>query len=73
VPGLGQWMQRRAGTGLIFFLAFAVLMLAGTVPLAWTLAGPRAAVSAGTVATTLAGQLLVAALAMWDCWNMRQR
>lgn len=73
VPGLGQWMQRRAGTGLIFFLAFAVLMLAGTVPLAWTLAGPRAAVSAGTVATTLAGQLLVSALAMWDCWNMRQR
>lgn len=73
VPGLGQWMQRRSGTALIFFLIFSTLMLASTVPLMWTLQGPRAAVSASSVVTVIVSQLMLALIAAWDCWNMRQR
>jgi hypothetical protein len=73
VPGLGQWMQRRPGTALILFLMFSTLMLAITVPLVWTLQGPRAAVSTTSVVTVIVSQLMLALIAAWDCWNMRQR
>lgn len=72
VPGLGQWMQRRPGTALIFFLLFSTLMLASTVPLLWTLQGPRAAVSLGSVVSVICSQAMLAVIAAWDCWNMRR-
>lgn len=73
VPGLGQWMQRRPGTALLLFLMFAALTLAVTVPLVWTLQGPRAAVSASRVANTVVTHCMLALIAAWDCWNMRHR
>ncbi|MFO1265239.1 MAG: hypothetical protein U1E84_18205 [Rhodoferax sp.] len=73
VPGLGQWMQHRPGTALLLFLMFAVLTLAITVPLVWTLWGPRAAVSADRVANTVVSHFMLALIAAWDCWNMRRR
>lgn len=73
VPGLGQWMQRRPGTALLLFLMFAALTLAITVPLVWTLQGPRAAVSASRVANTVVTHCILALIAAWDCWNMRGR
>ena len=73
VPGLGQWMQHRPGTALLLFLMFAALTLAITVPLVWTLWGPRAAVSADRVANTVVTHCMLALIAAWDCWNMRRR
>lgn len=73
VPGLGQWMQRRPGTALILFLLFSVLTLVITVPLAWTLLGPRAEVSATSMANAAVTHLMLALIAAWDCWNMRRR
>lgn len=71
VPGLGQWMQGRRGTALIFFLVFATYMLAATIPLIWTLWGHRSEVSIFMVVIGLLMPFIIAAIAAWDCWNMR--
>jgi uncharacterized membrane protein YgaE (UPF0421/DUF939 family) len=52
---------------------FATLMLVFTVPLAWTLHGPRAAVSATSIVNAVVSQFMLALIAAWDCWNMRRR
>ena len=73
VPGLGQWMQGRSGTALVLFLLFAALVLIFTVPLAWTLHGPRAEVSATSITNILVSHVMLALIAVWDCWNLRRR
>ena len=70
LPGFGQWWQRRPGTGLLFFVPWAVTTLAFTIPLAWTLLGARADVSARHIALVLGLELGYAALASWDAWAM---
>lgn len=71
VPGLGQWMQRRGAPALVFFLLWAVLVLALVVPLVWTLWAPRAAVGARHVADIALGYVLLCALAAFDAWRGR--
>lgn len=71
IPGLGQWMQGRRGTALIFFLIFSVYLLAVTIPLLWTLYGPRAEVPALRAAVVIALPLLISCIAAWDSWNLR--
>lgn len=69
LPGFGQWWQRRPGMGLLLFLPWVVLLLARTIPVAWTVLGTRADVSTHTIASTLALQFGYALLASWDAWQ----
>jgi|GEM_PF-1052128 len=73
LPGLGQWWQGRGAMGLLFFLPWAVLLLARAIPVAWTLLGARADVSTHHVALVFGVQLAYAALAAWDAWQMGHR
>jgi hypothetical protein len=73
IPGLGQWMQRRAGTALLMFLAWAAVLILAAAPVAWTLWAPRAAVSARTVGYTLLVYASVCLVAGIDAWRMRVR
>jgi hypothetical protein len=66
VPGLGQWMQRRLRLALPLFLLWSVLLLAAVIPLAWTLWGPRAAVSPTYVLQVAVGYLVVCVVAAID-------
>jgi hypothetical protein len=71
VPGLGQWMQARNGIALLMFLGWSAFTLATSLPLAWTLYGPRTAVSSETVAHVVLIQLLIAMIAAIDAWRHR--
>ena len=73
VPGLGQWMQRRRTMALLLFLPWAGWLLQVSLPLAWTLAGPRAEVGVGSVLSALQIHLLLGVVAAWDAWRMRKR
>jgi hypothetical protein len=68
LPGLGQWWQGRGGMGLVFFLPWAVLLLAHAIPVAWTVLGSHADVSPRHVALVVAVQLAYSVLAAWDAW-----
>lgn len=68
VPGLGQWIQRRNGSALAMFLVWSVFSLAISIPLAWTLFGPRAAVSTSHAAQVALAQLTISAVAAFDAW-----
>lgn len=71
IPGLGQWMQRRRAVALLFFLCWAVLVLALVVPLVWTVLGPRAAVSNRHIADIALAYVLLCGLAAFDAWRGR--
>ncbi len=72
IPGLGQWMQRRSGTALLYFVIWLfVLMLVVTV--AWTLWKSLAAVSTRSIITAAGYYLAVCGLAAVDTWRMRER
>lgn len=73
VPGLGQWMQGRRGTALMFFLIFSVYVLAVTIPLIWTLYGPRSEVSSVSAGVAIVMPLLISCVAAWDSWNLRAK
>lgn len=72
LPGLGQWMQGRGRSALLFFIPAAVAAVGGVIPLVWTLAGPRAAVDPSMVLQVVGVQALVAVLSAWDSWNLRK-
>lgn len=72
LPGLGQWMQGRGRTALLFFVPAALVAAGGTIPLLWTLAGPRAAVEPLVALQVLGAQALVALLSALDSWNLRK-
>lgn len=71
VPGLGQWAQRRRTAALVFFLCWAVLLLALVVPLAWTMWAPRAAVSTRHAIDIALIYVLLCGLAAFDAWRGR--
>jgi len=73
LPGFGQWWQGRGGMALLFFLPWAVLLLARAIPVAWTVLGTRADVSTRHVALVFGMQAAYAALAAWDAWQMGRR
>jgi len=73
LPGVGQWWQGRGGMALLFFLPWAVLLLARAIPVAWTVLGTRADVSTRHVALVFGMQAAYAALAAWDAWQMGRR
>ena len=70
LPGLGQWWQRRGKTALLFFVPWSVILLALTIPVAWTVVGSRADVQASTIALAVLVQIGYSALAAWDAWKM---
>ena len=69
LPGLGQWWQRRAKTALLFFVPWSVILLALTIPVAWTVVGSRADVHAWTIALAVLMQIGYPALAARDAWK----
>ncbi len=69
LPGLGQWWQRRGKTALLFFVPWSVILLALTIPVAWTVVGTRADVHASTIALAVLMQIGYPALAAWDAWK----
>jgi hypothetical protein len=68
VPGLGQWIQQRNHSALGLFLVWSVFSLAISLPLAWTLFGPRAAVSTMHATQVALGQIAISAIAAFDAW-----
>jgi hypothetical protein len=68
LPGLGQWWQRRGGMGLLYFVPWAIVVLAFSIPIAWTLLGARADVSSHRIALAFGMQLAYTVLAAWDAW-----
>lgn len=72
IPGWGQWAQRRRGTALVMFLLWSIVLLTSTVPLLWTLAGPRAAVSPGVMALSALSLLTSSGVSAWDAWRMHR-
>lgn len=72
IPGLGQWMQRRSGTALIFFVAW-LFVLSNTAWVSWTIWKTLASVSTKTRIYTYAGYLFACAIPALDAWRMRKR
>jgi len=72
IPGLGQWIQRRSGTALIFFVSWLLALMAG-IPVALTLWETLAAVSLRTIFYTSGTYIFICTLAAWDTWRMRKR
>ena len=72
IPGLGQWIQRRSGTALMFFLGWLVIMW-DAVLIGLTLWNTRADVSWARILFTSACYLLVCSLSAWEAWRMRER
>jgi hypothetical protein len=73
VPGLGQWWQGRPRVALLLFVPWAMFTLGATVPVLWTVYGPRADVSTRTIMNVLAVQLGIALLAAFDAWVAEPR
>jgi hypothetical protein len=72
VPGLGQWMQRRTGTALIFFVVWLLqLMVAIPIILAWW--NVTTEVSMRTIAMVLCAYVCICSVAAFDVWRMRER
>lgn len=72
IPGLGQWMQRRSGTALLFFVVW-LFILWDVVLIGLTLWNARADVSWGRILATSTYYLLVCGLSAWETWRMRER
>lgn len=72
IPGLGQWIQRRSGTALMFFVVWLVILW-DAVLIGLTLWNSRADVSWIRIITTATYYLLVCGLSAWEAWRMRER
>ena len=72
IPGLGQWIQRRSGTALVFFVSWLLVLMAA-IPVAWTLWETLAAVPTRMIFYTSGAYFLICAMAAWDTWRMRNR
>lgn len=72
IPGLGQWMQRRSGTALIFFVVW-LFFLWDAVLIGLTLWNARADVSWMRILSASIFYLLLCGLSAWEAWRMRER
>lgn len=72
IPGLGQWIQRRSGTALMFFIVW-LFILWDVVLIGLTLWNARADVSWVRILSTSTFYLLVCSLSAWETWRMRER
>ncbi|MFY9259616.1 MAG: hypothetical protein WAO71_03810 [Gallionella sp.] len=72
IPGLGQWIQRRSGTALVFFVIW-LLALMSVIPVVWTVWQTLAAISSRMIFYTAGTYLVICILAAWDAWRMRKR
>lgn len=72
IPGLGQWMQRRSGTALMFFVMW-LFILWDAVLIGLTLWNSMSDVSWVRIVSTATYYLLVCGLAAWEAWRMRER
>lgn len=71
LPGLGQWWQRRPGVALALFVPWASAMALWVVPVAWTLAGPRADVGTPALLVATYFGALWPLCAAWEAWRVR--
>jgi hypothetical protein len=72
VPGLGQWMQRRSGTALIFLVIWLLqLIVVIPVVLAWW--NVTTEVSVKTIVMMGCSYVLICSVAAFDAWRMRER
>lgn len=72
IPGLGQWVQNRSSTALLFFIAWLLVSMV-VVVVAWTLWKSLAAVSLWMIIFTASCYIIVCIVAAWDAWRMRTR
>lgn len=72
IPGLGQWIQRRSGTALMFFVVW-LFILWDAILIGLTLWNTRSDVSWTRILSTSAFYLLVCNLSAWEAWRMRER
>jgi hypothetical protein len=72
IPGLGQWMQRRSGTALVFFVVW-LLILWNAVVIAVTLWNALSDVPWISIINAAIYYLLVCGLSGWEAWRMRER
>jgi len=70
VPGLGQWIQGRGRSALLMFVPWLGVTLFVTLPVAWTVAGPRADVSWRMIALVASFHVVCALSSAWDAWRM---
>jgi len=70
IPGLGQWMQRRSGTALIFFLIW-LFMLMANIPIVWALWKVTTDVPTQMAVMGATMYLFVCGVAAFDAWRMR--
>jgi hypothetical protein len=70
IPGLGQWMQRRSGTALIFFVVWLLVLMAN-VPIVWALWKVTTDVPTQMAVMGPAMYLFVCGVAAFDAWRMR--
>ncbi|HUG23743.1 hypothetical protein [Piscinibacter sp.] len=73
IPGFGQWAQRRRAAALLTFVPWLSLTLFVTIPLIWTVAGPRAGVSPKWILMVAGSHVVMSVLAAADAWRMGQR
>lgn len=73
LPGLGQWLQRRAGAALLLFLPWAVLVTFVAVPTLVTAWTPRADVPGWRVAQLLGAWAVLSLSAAFDAWRLAPR
>lgn len=72
IPGLGQWMQRRSGTALIFFVIWLLqLIVAVPVALAWW--NVTTEVSVKTIFMVVCAYVFICGVSAFDVWRMRER
>ena len=72
VPGLGQWMQRRSGTALIFLVIWLLqLIVVIPVVLAWW--NVTTEVSVKTIVMMGCSYVFICSVAAFDAWRMRER
>jgi hypothetical protein len=72
IPGLGQWIQRRSGTALMFFVVWLIILW-GAVLIGLTLWNSMSDVSWARILSTSIYYLLVCSLSAWEAWRMRER
>ncbi len=71
IPGLGQWMQGRSGTALMYFVVWLVLITLALF-MGWTLWKALSTVSGRSIFTLAVYYFSLCGLAALDTWRMRE-
>ena len=72
IPGLGQWIQRRSGTALMFFVVWLFIVWDAVI-IGLTLWNAMSDVPWTRILNTVFLYLLMCGLSAWEAWRMRER